>query len=108
MNPSDPKPAYEPPRFEWDVWKDYALERGLDCELATLGRAVMREAIQHNWSEQLRGLSEGEGLSGLLFNAPDLGKRLCEVLLETDGLRIALEETDDPERIVIELDGFRF
>ena len=38
------------PPFEWDDWEQAALKRGLDKDLATLGRAVMREAIGHAWS----------------------------------------------------------
>ncbi len=83
-----------PPRFGWDYWEEEALARGLDPELAALGRAVIREAAGHNWSPQLRVLCSGEVLERILFRAPDLAGRLCGVLLETDGLRVAADEGD--------------
>jgi len=94
-----------PTRYEWDYWELEALEQGLDKELATLGRSVMREAYQHNWSPQLARLCQPLILDRLLFHAPEFGRELYSVLLRSDGLRIAHDkETGD----LLELDGFRF
>jgi hypothetical protein len=114
MNPTDPKPAppfdpgtdYEPPCWEWDIWEREAIERGMNKEMACLGRAVIREAGQHSWCPQLRCLCSEEVLEPLLLKAPDLAKRLCEVLLETDGLRFAFTEGDPAKNEMIELAGF--
>ena len=105
MNPPDPNPIYQPPTFEWDHWETYALERGLDENLAALGRAVLREVVQHNWSPQMHRLCNQDVLLELLLFAPALGERLCRVLLETDGLRFAFAEGEDADNGMIEL-GF--
>lgn len=106
MNPTDPNPDYRPTRYEWDYWEEDALERGLDLELATLGRAVLREAVNHNWSPMLREVCSEMTLDEILFKAPDLGKRLFTVLLETDGLRVAFAEGDPTTSDMIELRDF--
>lgn len=106
MNDTDPKPDYTPPRFEWDYWEEDALARGLDPELATLGRAVLREAINHNWSPMLREVCSDVTLDEVLFKAPELARRLYEVLLETDGLRVAFAEGDPGSSDMIELRDF--
>jgi hypothetical protein len=96
-----------PPRFEWEWWEQEALERGLDKDLAALGRAVLREALQHNWSPQLRVLCCAEVLDELLVNAPRQARRLYAVLLETDGLRVAfVEDGEETTSETIDLGGF--
>jgi hypothetical protein len=42
-----------PGSYPWDHWERAALAGGLGRELATLGRAVMREASQHGWCGRL-------------------------------------------------------
>jgi len=114
MNPTDPNPApptapgtdHEPPGWEWDIWERQAIERGMSPEMATLGRAVIREAGQHSWCPQLRCLCSEEVLEELLIRAPDLAKRLCAVLLETDGLRFAPAEDEPGSGEMFELAGF--
>jgi hypothetical protein len=115
MNPTEPKPAppsasaldtdREPPGWEWDVWERQVVACGMSPEMATLGRAVIREAGQHSWCPQLRCLCSEDVLEELLRRAPDLAKRLCAVLLETDGLRFARPE-DQPGGEWIKLAGF--
>lgn len=39
-----------PPLFEWDRWRLRAADRGVDPELADLGRSLYREARQHAWT----------------------------------------------------------
>lgn len=114
MNPTDPNSTpptdletdYEPPCWEWDLWEANAIKRGMSPEMANLGRAVIREAGQHSWCPQLRCLCSEEVLEGLLIRSPGLAKRLCTVLLETDGLRFALAEDEPGSCEMIELAGF--
>ena len=40
--------------YPWDRWEKAALQAGLDPELANSGRAVFREAFQHDWSDELK------------------------------------------------------
>ncbi len=103
------EPTRRPPVYEWDFWEAEALERGLDKDLAALGRAVLREANQHDWSPQLRVVCCGEVLDDVLFRAPRQARKLYEVLLETDGLRVAfVEDGDHTTSEIVELDGFAF
>ena len=39
--------------YPWDGWERKAQAAGVPVELAVLGRAVMREAYQHDWAERL-------------------------------------------------------
>ena len=97
------------PCWEWDLWEREAIERGMSKDLAILGRAVIREAMGHNWSPQLRCLCSEEVLEQMLLKAPRQAKRLCEVLLETDGLRVAwVEDGEKTTSEFIELSGFGF
>ncbi len=97
------------PPFEWDDWEQAALERGLEKELASLGRAAMREAVQHAWSPQLTQLCGEESLDALFFQAPTLAKQLYELLLETDGLRVAfVEDGESKTADLIEINHFQF
>jgi hypothetical protein len=96
-----------PPRFEWEWWQAEALERGLDEDFAALGRAVLREAVQHNWGPQLRVVCCGEVLDEVLFQAPRQARRLYEALLETDGLRVVfVEDGEETTSEPIDLGGF--
>jgi len=88
---SDSEP-YTRPRFEWDLWELEALEEGLDKDLATLGRSVMREAYQHSWDPRVARLCQPLILDRLLFHAPEFGRELYTVLLQSDGLRGACDE----------------
>jgi len=94
MTPTDPNPDYEPPRFEWDDWEEQALARGLDPELATLGRAVFREAIQHAWPWSLRVVCCEPTLDDMLTRAPQTAKQFYETMLATDGFRFAFVESE--------------
>ncbi len=52
--PIQPTGMLAPGSYPWDHWERAALAGGLARELATLGRAVMREASQHCWCERLQ------------------------------------------------------
>jgi len=46
--------ACAPGAYPWDDWQREALAAGLSPDLAALGRAVMREAYQHDWCDRLK------------------------------------------------------
>jgi hypothetical protein len=83
---------YKHPRFEWDDWEEDALERGMNKELASLGRSVYREAIQHAWPWSLRVVCVEPTLSDMLVKAPEMAKQFYETMLATDGFRYAFAE----------------
>ncbi len=77
--------------YPWDEWERTALERGVDRNLATLGRAAMREAYQHDWEAKLQKLcgweDEGEAMVGIALSMPEQARHIWEKLLDTDGCR---------------------
>jgi len=97
---NDLEPAYEPPRWEWDDWEREALEGGLDPDLATLGRAVFREAIQHNWPWSLREVCCEPTLGDMLTRAPQAAKQFYEAMLITDGFRLAFVESETGSELI--------
>lgn len=97
---------YIPGCYPWDDWQQKMIKRGMERTLAALGRDVIRDADQHNWAEPLRQLCYEDALAELLLCAPYLGRRLCEILLETDGLRVAFPEDDKRSADMIRLPGF--
>lgn len=78
-------------QYPWDHWARRARERGVGEELATLGRAVMREAYQHDWETRLQAVcgweDEGETMIELALTMPAQAHYLWEKLLDTDGCR---------------------
>lgn len=91
MNPQPASATLNPPRFEWDRWQRHALESSLAPDLATLGRAVMREASQHAWCDRLKtecGLSDdGRAMLARVLDRPERTAARWQWLLVTDGLR---------------------
>ncbi|MFD2256215.1 hypothetical protein ACFSSA_05990 [Luteolibacter algae] len=83
---------YEPPRFEWDDWKGKALAKGLDEDLATLGREVYREAINHAWPGRLQWVCMDPMLTHFLTKSPQTARQFYEAMLATDGFQFAFEE----------------
>jgi hypothetical protein len=80
-----------PGSYPWDHWERAALAAGLAADLATLGRAVMREARQHAWCERLKkecGWRDGGGamLERAMRHAGRTAAR-WNWLMQTDGLR---------------------
>ena len=64
--------ACKPGQFPWDDWQREALAAGVSDDLANLGRAVMREAYQHSWCEELRdecGAGREEAFKGMILEA---------------------------------------
>jgi hypothetical protein len=84
--------ACQPGQYPWDDWQREALTAGVADELANLGRAVMREAYQHGWCEELRdecGADREEVGGGMILEAleqPDWVRSRWNWLLATDGL----------------------
>lgn len=80
--------------FPWDDWQREAQAAGVPDELASLGRAVMREAHQHGWCDELQdecGAGREEGAKGMIFEAleqPEWARSRWGWLLATDGLRV--------------------
>ena len=91
MNPPPVSIAVRPPRFEWDHWEHSALAAGLAADLATLGRAVMREASQHAWCERLKAecglFDDGRAMLARALKRPQRSAARWQWLLVTDGLR---------------------
>jgi hypothetical protein len=77
--------------YPWDDWERFALARGLDAELAGLGRLLIREAFNHGWEPWLQNLcgwgDDGQALLAFALRAPKAARRQWEILMRTDGLR---------------------
>lgn len=77
--------------YAWDRWQSQALAAGLSQDLAELGRAVMREAVQHDWEPALKAecgwLDAGQALLELAQRDPEGAAARWQHLLETDGER---------------------
>ena len=75
--------------YPWDGWEKWAVTQGVPAELAALGRAVIREAWQHEWSERLRSLcgwqDDGRRMLRLALRNPALAQARWTRLLDTDG-----------------------
>jgi len=105
MNKNIDLPGYKPEAHHWNRWEKAAKERGIERTLAELGREVIRDADQHSWSEPVKQLCNGRNLLEMMTRAPFLSRRLCEILIETDGLRVAYPEEGN-QNDVIRLPGF--
>ena len=77
--------------WPWDHWQRFALENALAADLATLGRAVMREADQHGWCERLKAEcgwgDAGRAMLARVLKHPARTAARWQWLLITDGLR---------------------
>ena len=77
--------------YPWDDWHRHALARGLDAELAGLGRLLIREAFNHGWESWLQSRcgwsDDGQALLALALRAPKTTRRQWDILMRTDGLR---------------------
>jgi len=84
--------------YPWDDWERFALSRGLDAELAGLGRLLIREAFNHSWEAWLQNLcgwgddlsadqAGGQALLAFALRAPEKARWCFSRLMDTDGLR---------------------
>jgi hypothetical protein len=78
----------KPFHYPWERW---ALAQGLDPSVAGQARLLIREAFNHDWSEELRTLcgwrDDGQALFKLARRAPKKALRQWDILMRTDGLR---------------------
>ncbi|KAI5912018.1 hypothetical protein PA01_18320 [Azoarcus sp. PA01] len=76
--------------FPWDRFEAAALEAGVLKDLANFGRAIFREAYQHDWSDELKvecgWLDGGQRLVYQAFAFPEDCRARWQHLLETDGV----------------------
>jgi hypothetical protein len=77
--------------YPWDEWHAYALAKGLEAELAGLGRLLIREAFNHGWEPWLKLVcgwnDDGAAVLALALRAPKAARRQWDILMRTDGLR---------------------
>ena len=82
------KPGF-PGTYPWDDWERFAIANGLDPKMATLGRAVVREAYQHDWNTWVKSLcgwqDNGKRMLKFALQSPDEARVLWECLLKLDG-----------------------
>lgn len=80
-----------PGAYPWDEWQARARAAGVVEELAVLGRAVIREAYQHDWSDELQREcgwdDDGEAMIELALRDRSGAARRWRQLMETDGGR---------------------
>jgi hypothetical protein len=78
----------KPGEFPWDEWQQRARAAGVPEALASLGRAVIREAHQHAWSAALQSEcgwdDDGDAMIGLALRDAAGAERRWSGLLETD------------------------
>jgi hypothetical protein len=81
----------QPGGYPWDDWRARALAAGVGDQLAWAGRAVMREAYNHDWPKRLQrecGWSDdGAAMLELALKHPEKAKQRWEWLEATDGGR---------------------
>ena len=79
-------------QYPWDEWERMARLRGVPEPLASLGRAVMREAHQHGWCERFQSLcgwnDDGRRMIALALRSSKTARQRWDWLLETDGHRV--------------------
>ena len=89
--PIRPAGRLAPGSYPWDHWERTALASGLAGDLASLGRAVMREASQHGWCGRLQAeCGWGDGGRAMLarvLKRPARTAARWHWLLQTDGQR---------------------
>lgn len=88
--------ACEPGHYPWDFWRVWAVADGVSDDLADLGRSLIREADQHNWSEELHAecgwSDDGQAMIEMALKTPDEARKRWQFLLETDGERGCLDD----------------
>ncbi len=79
--------------YPWDHWKKWAVEDGVDEDLAQLGRLLIREADQHGWSLELKqecGWDDhGAEMLRLARTEPEKTRERWQYLLNTDGEKVS-------------------
>jgi hypothetical protein len=78
------------PTYDWDYWFIDALKADVPKDLASLGREVMREFYQHQWSNDYAdevGPDAGKKMIRLALEHPQKASKRWRYLLQTDGER---------------------
>jgi hypothetical protein len=82
--------------YPWDDWQSWAVSQGVPVAMAALGRAVIREACQHGWTERLKSLcgwrDDGQRMLKLALRSPETARKRWQRLLDTDGNRGSYDE----------------
>lgn len=66
-------------KYYWDQWEQKAIAAGVPCELAQLGREVMRDHFQHGKEDYLLGEeSDGGRMLELCLTDPSAAKSRFE------------------------------
>ncbi len=75
--------------YPWDHLQHWAFAHSVSLELATLGRAVIREAWQHGWDDELRAecgwRDDGRAMLTPALTDPKYAEARWSDLLDTDG-----------------------
>jgi hypothetical protein len=91
--------------YPWDRWEGIARSQGISPELATLGRALMRNCRLHRWEpetwEPCGWDDGGEGMLKLASEKPAQARHTWESLLASDG-RGSVEEPSPRPRMTAE------
>ena len=70
----------------WERWFDQALEQGVEDDLASLGRSVIREAKMLSWGVEREAecgwLDDGEAMLELALVDPDRARASWQALLD--------------------------
>ncbi|MET0013040.1 MAG: hypothetical protein ABW088_05245 [Sedimenticola sp.] len=86
--------------YPWDRWERLAEAAGVSKELANLGRSLMREANQHQWSRELKVVAGwvdgGEEMIKSALSRPEETKLYWAYLMDTDGGINELDELTFP------------
>lgn len=81
-------PGYNQRRYVWEWWHIVALASGVPDALAELGRATMRESLQHNWPAALKakfGPDASADMLQLAHDNPALAEKVWREALGRDG-----------------------
>ena len=99
MNPTAARHPLDDPdhinELPWNLWRASVLKEGVDADLARLGRAAMRGAYLSYWPQETRYLTNFNLMTRMALEAPEMARRLWQLLLETEGLAWTDAELDD-------------
>lgn len=78
--------------YPWDQWKQWALDDGVDGQLAELGRQTIRVAHEHGWPAELQSEcgwgDNGAAMIRLALAQPADAEARWKTLLDTNGGRL--------------------
>jgi hypothetical protein len=84
--PSWREPPMQDPEPLWERWFERAVEEGVDEDLASLGRSVIRECSAQRWDAERRAecgwLDDGEAMLELALVEPEQAEERWRLLLD--------------------------